>query len=63
MRVDPVAEAIKQEEKERLGRMKRTGEARFYAPGIRHMVEHVGSKERMKVIIDWRDRVKMDRRW
>jgi hypothetical protein len=62
-RNDPIAEAIRQEERERLARMRRTGEARFYAPGVRHLVEQVGSKERMKVIIDWRDRVKMDRPW
>jgi hypothetical protein len=62
-KVDPIAEAIRQEERERLGRMKRSGEARFYAPNVRNMVEYIGSRERMKVIIDWRDKVKIERPW
>jgi hypothetical protein len=62
-RPDPVVEAIRQEERDRLGKMRRTGEARFYAPGVRHLVEYVGSKERMKVVIDWRERMKVDRPW
>ncbi|KIW00568.1 uncharacterized protein PV09_07922 [Verruconis gallopava] len=62
-RPDPVAEAIRKEERERLANMRPPGESKFYAPGVRHLVEYVGSRERMKVIIDWRDRVKMERLW
>ena len=61
-KVDPIAEAIREGERQRLGRMKRSGEARFYAPGVRHMVEYVGSMERVKVMIDWRDRLRMNNR-
>jgi hypothetical protein len=60
-RVDPVAEAIREEERQRLGRMRRSGQARFYAPGVRELVEYIGSREQVRVAIDWRDRMRGSR--
>lgn len=60
---DPIARAIRDEERERLARAKRSGEAAFYAPGVRHLVVQDGSKERLKVDIGRRERMKVNRQY
>ncbi|KAF2430811.1 hypothetical protein EJ08DRAFT_697022 [Tothia fuscella] len=57
--VDPVAEAIRKEEQDRLRKQKRSGMGSFYAPQVRHLVNLLGSKEELRVNVR-RDR---NRKW
>jgi hypothetical protein len=47
--VDPIAEAIRLEEEQRVRKEKRGGVAAFYAPQVRHLVDLMGSKEELRV--------------